>query len=75
MTKSEQRMAAEQNDPSEGRNLLEEMLEETRRRYREQEGEEPPPEFMEKARTEILRRLARKSRDEHRDVYDALADE
>lgn len=68
-------MAAEQDGPPKGDNLLDEMMEATRKRYREEEGEEPPAEFMEEARKEILRRLAQKGRDEHRDIYDALADE
>lgn len=73
--KDQETMAAEQDDSAPGRNLLEEMLETARKRYVEEEGEEPPADFMEEARKEILRRLARKGRDEHRDVYDALADE
>lgn len=68
-------MAAERDKPPQDTNLLEEMLAATRKRYIEEEGEEPPAKFMEEARTEILRRLAQKGRDEHRDIYDALADE
>jgi hypothetical protein len=56
-------------------NLLEELLEDVRERYVEEHGEEPPAEFMRDARQDILRSLAKKGRDEHRDVYDALADE
>lgn len=69
-------MAAE-NDPSNPSraNLLDEMLERARDRYIEEHGEEPPEEFMNDARDTILRTLAKKGRDEHRDVYDALADE
>jgi len=57
------------------RNLLEEALEETRERYRDEHDDDPPTAFMQDARELILRRLAKKGRDEHRDVYDALADE
>lgn len=56
-------------------NLLERTLEATRQTYVEENGEEPPPEFMERARTAILREFAQHGRDEHRDIYDALADE
>jgi hypothetical protein len=69
-------MAAEESDTNEmSRNLLEEALEETRERYRDEHGDDPPAAFIEDAREMILRRLAKKGRDEHRDVYDALADE
>ena len=51
------------------------LLEETRERYRDEHDDDPPTAFMQDARELILRRLAKKGRDEHRDVYDALADE
>lgn len=56
-------------------NLLEVLLERARERYVDENGEEPPEEFVEEARELILRNLARSGRDEHRDVYDALANE
>lgn len=56
-------------------NLLEVTLERAREQYIEEHDEEPPEEFMEDARELILRRLAKHERDEHREVYDALADE
>lgn len=56
-------------------NRMEELLEAVRDRYVRQHGEEPSKDYMEAARKEILRTSARKNRDEHRDVYDALADE
>lgn len=56
-------------------NLLDELLAEVREQYVEEHGEEPSEEFLEEARTEILLTLARRERDKHRDVYDALADE
>lgn len=69
-------MAAEEDFPEHGDgNLLEELLARTRERYVEEHGEEPPEDFLEDARAMILRRLAKKGRDEHRDVYDALAEE
>jgi hypothetical protein len=69
-------MAAEENSPGpDGGNLLDELLAQAREQYVEEHGEEPPDEFLEEARTRILRRLAKKGRDEHRDVYDALAEE
>ena len=69
-------MAADEETP-EGSppNLLEQMLEQARERYVEENGEEPPEEFMEDARELILRKFARSGRDEHQDVYDALARE
>lgn len=56
-------------------NLLDAMLEQARERYVEENDEEPPEEFMEDARELILRHLARTRREEHQDVYDALAEE
>lgn len=54
---------------------LERALKTVRRSYVEEHGEQPPEEFMEDARTQLVRLLAQRGRDEHRDVYDALADE
>jgi hypothetical protein len=69
-------MAADSRDTDdERRNLLEEALEETRERYRAERGEEPSEAFMEDARRLILRQLAKKGRDEHRDIYEKLAEE
>lgn len=67
-------MAAEEDapGPADG-NLLDELLARTREQYVEEHGEEPPEDFLEEAREMILRQLAKKGRDEHRDVYDALA--
>lgn len=67
-------MGAKDETPR-SRNLLQEMLERARERYVEENGEEPPEEFIEEARELLLRDLASRSREEHRDVYDALADE
>lgn len=69
-------MAAERDDSKKAQgNRLEELLCEARERYREENGEEPSEEYLEELRKEILRGLAKKGRDEHRDVYDALAEE
>lgn len=67
-------MGAKDETPR-SRNLLQEMLERARERYVEENGEEPPEEFIEEARELLLRDLASRGREEHRDVYDALADE
>jgi hypothetical protein len=67
-------MAAE-DETQQSRNLLQELLERTRERYIEENNEEPPEEFMKEARNLVLRKLALSGRDEHRDVYDALAEE
>lgn len=56
-------------------NLMEELLEKVEKRYVEEHGDEPPEDFMEDARQWILKEVAQRNRDEHRDVYDALADE
>lgn len=50
-------------------------LAEIRRIYVEEQGEEPPQEFLQAARRELIRAVARDRRDAHRDIYDALADE
>lgn len=69
-------MTAEKNPPEDTpENLLEKLLERARAEYIEANGEEPPKEVMQDARTLILRRLASESREKHRDVYDALAKE
>lgn len=69
-------MAAEKNTPEDSPgNLLEEMLERARVEYIKANGEEPPEDFMEDARDLILRNLAREGRKEHRDIYEALAEE
>lgn len=54
---------------------MQEALDRVRERYVEEHGEQPPDEFVEKARREILLTVARKDREEHREIYDALADE
>jgi death-on-curing family protein len=46
-----------------------------REQYVEEHGEEPPEEFMRQARNEIVHGVASKDRDDHRDIYDALANE
>ena len=75
-TKKCQIMAADETASGGARyNLLEKLLDDVRKRYIEEHGEEPPEEIMRDARQEILRTLAKRGRDEHRDVYDALADE
>lgn len=64
----------EMQEPSSG-NLLDVTLERARERYIEENDEDPPEEFIDEARELILRKLAQRSRDEHREVYDALAGE
>jgi hypothetical protein len=56
-------------------NLMEKILDELREKYIEEHGEEPSEEFLQEARKEVLRNRAKKSRDDHREIYDALADE
>lgn len=69
-------MAAEDDVSDEIRGThLEDLLEEARSRYVDEHGEEPPDAFMRDAREAILREIAKRGRDDHREVYDALADE
>ncbi len=50
-------------------------LEQIRRLYIKEHGEEPSEEFMEDAREELVRAVARDRRDAHREIYEALANE
>jgi len=54
---------------------MDRFLESVSERYREEHGEAPPEEFLKRARSEIISRVASKDREQHRDIYDALADE
>jgi len=55
--------------------LMDRLLDSVSERYRQEHGEIPPDEFLERARSEVIRRVASKDREQHRDIYDALADE
>ena len=69
-------MAVDEDDPTTPQmNLLEELLNQVRDRYREEHGEDPPESFMKEARRKALLHLAKERRDENREIYDALADE
>jgi len=68
-------MATETDSDTGRQSPLDEALERVRERYVEEHGTEPPEEMMKDARKRILREFAKQSRDEHREVYDALADE
>lgn len=65
---------ASKDERTEG-NFLQEALGRIRERYVEEYGEEPSDEFMEEARRKIILEVARQDRDEHREIYDALAEE
>ncbi|WP_157971708.1 hypothetical protein [Halorussus litoreus] len=54
---------------------MERALDTIRESYVEEHGTEPSAEFMEEARREIILGVAKRDRDQHRDIYDALADE
>mgnify|MGYP006914279298 CR=1 FL=1 len=56
-------------------NRMAAALERLRQIYVEEEGEEPPEEFMTDARQELVRAVARNRRDAHREIYEALANE
>ncbi|GAA0665099.1 hypothetical protein ACFQDG_09900 [Natronoarchaeum mannanilyticum] len=68
-------MAVEDNEDHPPKNLMVSILESIREAYVEEHGEEPPEEFMQRARNEIVHNFASKDRDEHRDIYEALAKE
>jgi len=68
-------MAVEDDEGTPPKNLMAQLLDAVRDRYIEEHGEEPPAEFMRRARNEIVHDLASHDREEHRDIYDALADE
>jgi hypothetical protein len=56
-------------------NRLDEAVSVFREMYVESHGEEPSEELLEAARRQFVRAFAKKDRDEHREIYDALADE
>lgn len=68
-------MAVDESEERPSENFLEMLLDSIRKQYVERHGEEPPDEFMQEARNELVHGLARKDREEHREIYDALADE
>ncbi|RXK47013.1 hypothetical protein [Halorientalis pallida] len=68
-------MAAEDKNGDPPRNFMETLLTAVREKYIEEHGEEPPEEFMKEARNKIVHNFASQDRDEHRDIYDALASE
>lgn len=68
-------MVSKREKSNSQQNTLQRALDTVRERYVEEHGEEPSDEFMEEARRKIILGVARKDREEHRDIYDALADE
>lgn len=68
-------MAVEDSDESPPKNLMEALLQSIRENYVEEHGEEPPEGFMRRARNEIVHGFASRDREEHRRIYEALADE
>lgn len=54
---------------------MQEALSRIREQYVEEHGEEPSDEFLQEARRKVVLEVARQDREEHRDIYDALADE
>lgn len=55
--------------------LMDELIEAVREEYVDEHGEEPPEEFLKNARKQIIRQAGKARRDEHREIYDALAKE
>lgn len=68
-------MAVEDNEEAPPKNFMEQLLNSVREKYIEEHGEEPSEEFMRRARNKIVHNLASHDREEHRAIYDALADE
>lgn len=68
-------MAVDEPNESAPKTVLEVLLSAVREDYIEEHGEEPSEEFMHRARSEIVRNVASKDREDHREIYDALADE
>jgi hypothetical protein len=66
---------ATKDSESSRKNLMEKVLDKVREKYIEEHGEEPSEKFIRVARKKILQEQAKKSRDDHREIYDALADE
>ena len=67
---------ASKGDSSKSRtDTIEQTLDEIRERYVEENGEEPPGEFMPEGGGETVLGIVQRDRDAHRDIYDALADE
>ena len=62
-------------EPSSPANLLDGMLAQFRSEYVKEHDEEPPEELMENMRLILLKRAARRKREENREIYDALAKE
>lgn len=56
-------------------NVMERLLARVRERYRDEYGEDPSEEFMERAEVEIMRRVAEENRSEFQAIYQALAKE
>lgn len=70
-------MAVEDQDQDQEppKNLMEVLLSSVREKYIEEHGEEPSEEFMRQIRNEFIHGIASQDREEHRDIYDALANE
>lgn len=68
-------MAVEDDEEGPPENVLEALLSAVREEYIDEHGEEPPEEFMRTARNEIVHGFASRDREEHREIYEALAKE
>lgn len=68
-------MAVENEDQELPKNLMEVLLSAVREKYIEEHGEEPSEEFMRQIRNEFVHGIASQDREEHREIYDALANE
>ena len=55
--------------------FMERLLDSVESQYREEHGEDPPEEFLRRARSKIVQHVASKDREDHRGIYDALAEE
>ena len=68
-------MAVKEDEDRDPKNLMEVLLQAVREQYVQEHGEEPPEEFMQRARNKIVHNVASRDREAHRDIYDALANE
>jgi len=55
--------------------LFDAILSNIRQQYVEEHDEEPPEEYMQEARQNVLRAIGKNKRDENREIYDELAKE
>lgn len=68
-------MAVEDDKRSPPENVMDALLTAVREEYIDEHGEEPPADFMRKAEKKIVHGFASRDREDHREIYEALAKE